>query len=479
MIRLGIDVGMHNVHAALVDGQSVLAAAQVEAHDDRMRAIATAITDVLRAAGSVPAEIGAIVVGTAIASNALADTPDLGRVAVVRIGGPSTAAIRPMAGWPNRVAELIDAGSVLIDGGFDLSARPIAPLDERALIDFFSGLANPIGALAERVGVAISSTFSEMSPAHELRARELGRQRLGPATRIVTSHEIGGVGLIDRENATVLNAALMDAMDAFLMSIRLLLEELDLGHAVLACSHNDGSAMVAEYAQGLPVFTVASATATVARGASVLSGHSDGVMVHTSDNEVEVCTITGGSAAETMLEASISGVRVRHRSAHAMRLARPGADGAPVDFSLRLRAALQEALSQVPRFETAFQKDQPVALVSVGEAHAQFERLLGSLIPGMPTPQHPQFAESATAIGAACAPVHGTAEAIVELGREDSTKLHAQLELRARRQAIRAGADPSSVRMLEAVETPLSYFSEPMARFSVRAVGTLIEAAPA
>lgn len=31
MIRLGIDVGMHNVHAALADGQSVLAAAQVEA----------------------------------------------------------------------------------------------------------------------------------------------------------------------------------------------------------------------------------------------------------------------------------------------------------------------------------------------------------------------------------------------------------------------------------------------------------------
>lgn len=119
-----------------------------------MRAIATAITDVLRAAGSVPAEIGAIVVGTAFASNALADTPDLGRVAVVRIGGP-TAAIRPMAGWPNRVARRIDAGSVLIDGGFDLSARPDAPLDERALIDFFSGLANPTGALAERVGVAI------------------------------------------------------------------------------------------------------------------------------------------------------------------------------------------------------------------------------------------------------------------------------------------------------------------------------------
>lgn len=71
------------------------------------------------------------------------------------------------------------------------------------------------------------------------------RAKAWPWARIVTSHEIGGVGLIDRENATVLNAALMDAMDAFLMSIRLLLEELDLGHAVLACSHNDGSAMVA------------------------------------------------------------------------------------------------------------------------------------------------------------------------------------------------------------------------------------------
>ena len=56
--------------------------------------------------------------------------------------------------------------------------------------------------------VAISCVFSTVRNDHELRAAQLCREILGPDVRISISSEIGSMGLIERENATILNAAL-------------------------------------------------------------------------------------------------------------------------------------------------------------------------------------------------------------------------------------------------------------------------------
>ena len=56
--------------------------------------------------------------------------------------------------------------------------------------------------------VAVSAVFSPMSADHELAAADIARDVLGPDVILSLSHEIGSLGLLPRENATILNSAL-------------------------------------------------------------------------------------------------------------------------------------------------------------------------------------------------------------------------------------------------------------------------------
>ena len=55
--------------------------------------------------------------------------------------------------------------------------------------------------------MAITSVFAPVSARHELAAAEIVQRELGDV-HVSLSHEIGSLGLLERENATILNAAL-------------------------------------------------------------------------------------------------------------------------------------------------------------------------------------------------------------------------------------------------------------------------------
>ncbi len=90
---------------------------------------------------------------------------------------------------------------MVVAGGCELDRTRIAPLDEAAVATF----ARRVAAVAE--AVAVTAVFSPVDPADELRAAAILRDVLGEIPTSL-SHEIGSTGLLERENATVLNAAL-------------------------------------------------------------------------------------------------------------------------------------------------------------------------------------------------------------------------------------------------------------------------------
>jgi N-methylhydantoinase A/oxoprolinase/acetone carboxylase beta subunit len=53
----------------------------------------------------------------------------------------------------------------------------------------------------------VTSVFASVSEAHEATAAGIVREELGDLP-VSLSHEIGSIGLLERENATVMNAAL-------------------------------------------------------------------------------------------------------------------------------------------------------------------------------------------------------------------------------------------------------------------------------
>ena len=96
-----------------------------------------------------------------------------------------------------------------------------------------------------------------MNAEHELRTRDIVREELGEAVPVCLSNEIGSVSLLERENATVLNAALIavarTAIEGFTHAIR----QLQIP-ATLFLGQNDGSLMAVDYALRYPIFTIAS-----------------------------------------------------------------------------------------------------------------------------------------------------------------------------------------------------------------------------
>ncbi len=139
--------------------------------------------------------------GTTHATNAVLERSRLERVAAVRIGAPSTTSIPPLYDWPADLRAAVSAGETIVRGGIEFDAREIVPLGADELRRFLGTVAGDAQA------IAVTSVFASVSERHELEAAEIVREELGDIP-ISLSHEIGSIGLLERENATVMNAAL-------------------------------------------------------------------------------------------------------------------------------------------------------------------------------------------------------------------------------------------------------------------------------
>ncbi len=179
-----------------------IAKAKVPCTPDITGGITAAIDAVLNAPEVTPGRISHVMLGTTHATNAVLERRNLRRVAVIRIGGPATHSVRPMFGWPRDLTDTISVGATIVDGGIEFDGRELSPLDTDAIARFLG----EVGGAAE--GIVITSVFAPVSPRHELVAAEIVKRELGEI-HVSLSHEIGSIGLLERENATILNGALV------------------------------------------------------------------------------------------------------------------------------------------------------------------------------------------------------------------------------------------------------------------------------
>ena len=91
--------------------------------------------------------------------------------------------------------------------------------------------------------VAISSVFAPLDPSHEERARDILLAE-HPDAAVTLSHQLGRIGLLERENAALLNAALSDLARVTIAGFR---EAIAAGRiaAPLYLTQNDGTVMSA------------------------------------------------------------------------------------------------------------------------------------------------------------------------------------------------------------------------------------------
>jgi hypothetical protein len=391
---------------------------------------------------------------------ALRDRRDLARIAVLRLGGPLTAAVPPLWTWPAELRAAVSVGETIVAGGAEYDGRHPAPLDADAVVRFLREIGDAVDA------VAIVGVFSPMAAEHEMAAADLVRRELGDAVTVSLSHEIGTLGLLDRENATALNATLLGPARKHGAMLLSLLE----AHGIVTepyVTQNDGSAMALDHAMRYPVGMVGSGSASGMRGAAFLSGMTDCVVIEDDGEHTDVAVVAGGALREVSDLTEIAGVRTAIRRPLIVRLARAQDEGEG-----RAEAVRRELVaSGVLRGEATGPggTGRPATVVAVGSG----ARVVAEALDGRHGAEvvMPRDGDVAGAIGAAVALVRGEMEIICQ---DEEGSLRAAVG-RARRvaieRAIHAGADPAVVDVVEVEQRPLSYLVESAVRVRVRAAG--------
>ncbi len=243
--------------------------------------------------------------GTTHATNAVLERRKLHRVAVIRIGAPATLGVRPMFEWPADLTAVVAAGATVVAGGIEFDGRDLSPFDDEAVAAF-------LGSVAGRCdGVAITSVFAPVSPRHELLAAEIVKRELGEVP-VSLSHEIGSVGLLERENATVLNAALAGVAGDVARALGQALAAHNLS-PVTFFAQNDGTLMALDHALRYPVLTIGSGPANSIRGAAFLTGRTDALVADVGGTSTDVGVLVNGFPRESSQGVEIGGIRTNFR----------------------------------------------------------------------------------------------------------------------------------------------------------------------
>ncbi len=513
-MRIGIDVGGTNTDAVLLDGTSVLAANKSATSADVTAGIIDTL-DRLQAERSFdPAQVQAVMIGTTHFINALIEARRLAPTAALRLGLPATASLPPLVDWPERLVEAISGRSYLAHGGHEFDGRHIAELDPEELRRHAGDMMKH-GVRS----VAISSVFSPVSNEFELRAAEILRSELGDDVAISMSHEIGRIGLLERENATIINAALRELAASIVDG----LSGAVAGHGISAplyLSQNDGTLMDVDFARRYPVATFASGPTNSMRGAALLSGLDTCAVVDVGGTTSDVGVLTHGFPREATTEVDVAGVRTNFRMPDVLSIGIGGgslvAEGndqvtvgprsvgyrlteealvfggktltatdiavaagradvgdaaavADLDPTLVKSALARVAADIADAVERMRTSPDPLPVVAVGGGSI----LLPDDLPGSLAVHRPDHFAVANAIGAAIAQVGGEVDRVyaIDPGRRDAVVDEARQEAVDR--AIAAGADPAAVRIVDFDEVPIPYLPGNATRIRCKAVGDL------
>jgi len=510
-LRIGVDVGGTNTDAAVLDGSTVIASCKRPTSADVLTGVAEALRDVT--AGVDRSDVHSVVIGTTHFINAVTQGRFLAPVLAVRIAS-TPVPLPPFTDWPDRLVNAARGAVIEVEGGHQFDGTPYIETDLEGLREALSS-----GEAAHLRDVVITSAFSPVNADGERAAQAVVEEAL-PGARVTLSHELGRVGLLERENAALLNGALrplaQKAIDGFLAAVA------DVGiEAPIFLSQNDGTVMTLDTALRFPILTIASGPTNSMRGAAVESGLSDCVVIDVGGTTTDIGLLREGYPRESSLAVQLGGVRTNFRMPDVVSLGIGGGsrvvEGAggvtvgpeSVGYEITTRARVfggdvltltdvavaagrltigdptrvadldpelvrraleyvDDAVAQCVDRVKLDRGEIPVVVVGGGAA------LVGSNIPGSSTVQRPSEAGCANAIGAALANISGEVDRIFSLAGSSRAEAMAAARQEAIDQAVRAGAVPESVRVVDGEDIPLAHLPGGTAlRIRVRVLGDI------
>lgn len=508
--RVGIDVGGTNTDAVVLsDTGEPIISSKVNTSSDITSGILTAFDSVLSEAEVSLADIDQVMLGTTHCTNAIAERTRLNEVGVLRLGAPATASVPPLTTWPEELVDEIGDSAAILPGGHEYNGTRISELDETAI-------RSTVRDLDYVDAFAVTSVFSPVQNEHERRVKSIIREIVDEDVTVSLSHEISNLGLLKRENANILNAALTNvaeqAADSFLTAMQR--RNVD---ATLYFARNDGTLMNVLQATSQPVFMIASGPANSIRGAAHLSGIQNGIVIDVGGTTTDIgiirngfpressastdvggvdanfylpdmisLPIGGGSVVRTDGEVTVGPESVGHRLKHVSKAfggntltvtdievaaESTSLGDSPVnvegDVIEMVRNYIRQEITEAVLDLRTSAKPLPAVVVGGGSF------LIPDGISGVSEIHHPQHHDTANAVGVATAQVSGQSDQLYDLDerpRGDALDLAKQ---RAFDDAVANGADETTLSILSIDEIPVAYLSKDIVRIKVTVAGGL------
>ncbi|KAI6953768.1 beta subunit of N-methylhydantoinase A/acetone carboxylase, partial [Hortaea werneckii] len=213
-VRIGVDVGGTNTDAVAVDpseqytdSRGVLAHHKTPTTPDVTEGIEKAVRTVLEKSALSAQKIASVTVGTTHFINAVVeqDARRLRRVAILRLSKSFLREVPPFSEFPAGLTSIIKGYVGYCDGGLHIDGSEEAPINEAQVMERCAEI--------KKLGLSAVVVVGAFSPIDEVfqqenRVREIVLREL-PGVDVIASHEVANIGLLERENASILNAAIL------------------------------------------------------------------------------------------------------------------------------------------------------------------------------------------------------------------------------------------------------------------------------
>ena len=388
-------------------------------------------------------------------------------------------------------------------------------MDENAVREFFLSIKGKVES------IAISSVFSTIRNEHEIRAAEICREVMGEDIHISVSSEIGSMGLIERENAAILNAALFHVAESFTEGFARSLAEMGITNAEVYLSQNDGTLMTMEHARRYPILTIACGPTNSIRGASYLSKLKNALVIDVGGTTTDLGVIQNGFPRESSIAVTIGGVRTNFRMPDVVTIGLGGGsivrekpDGSvtvgpdsvgyqitekalifggdtltATDIAVRLGMFELGDGKKVEHINLEFAEKVMSVIKAMTEDAIDAMKVSGAdvdvilvgggsvILPesfeGTSSVLKPEYFGTANAIGSAISKVSGTYEKLIDYDSipRDTALENAKAE--AIELAVGAGAVRETVEIIDVEDVPLAYYAGNTNRVRIKAAGDL------
>jgi N-methylhydantoinase A/oxoprolinase/acetone carboxylase beta subunit len=510
--KIGIDIGGTNTDIVLIDSEgTIVAEAKTATTLDINEGIKNALMHVLKEGNILPEQISGIFFGTTQIANAIHQQNDLYKVGVVRVAGQRPEAFPSCYLWPEALRKSLYIDTVTVDGGFECHGEPITPVNPAQIKTAVKELLNQgIESLA------VVGAFASLNPRHEILVKEIAHDLTKGELPVSLSHQIGGAGFLERENSTILNAALKGVMTQAFKSLTQTCATFGLA-APIWITQNNGSIVDLAHAIDYPVLTISAGLTNSCIGGMKLGKVEDAIIIDIGGTSTDVGVIRKGIPRRCLNNSMIGGVKLNFpmpdvysigmgggshvqvernsitigpKSSGSRTFSEsvsfggsqttltdialalgyidiPGARPENVDLSLRgCRAVINEGVGKIYELIAKIGPEVcSLPIVMIGGGATLFpKKLLDERF------IIPPYARVANAYGAALAEISATIDTVVSL--EERQIVLDGLREQSIQAAIQKGADFKTVKVVDIQILPYHYVPNRLARVIVRASGS-------